>query len=347
MPRKKVKNTADPALQKRTKKASEGEVLEPEVIEVEPAAAADPGRFLPAEAPESYPAESGRDTSVPIPYDPLTAYLAEVRRIPRLTEQEERALAERYAAGKDRNAAYRLVSGNLWLVIRVAREYERAARNLLDLIQEGNMGLMEAVKNFDPYRGVRFPSYASWWIRAYIVRYVIANWRLVKIGTTQAQRKLFFNLNKEKEQLEREGFTPGTKLIADRLNVRESDVIEMEQRLSGADVSVDQPTDEESDGNLLSVLPSGAATAEDLLLNDETRRLIKDGIESFSAELTEKELLIFNERMLAENKATLQEMADKLDISRERVRQIENRIKERMKEYFLKKLGFEPERLDF
>ena len=146
-----------------------------------------------------------------------------------------------YHEKQDVQAAYSLVSSNLWLVVKVAREYEQAARSLLDLIQEGNIGLMEAIKNFDPYRGVRFPSYAVYWIRAYMIRFIISNLRMVKIGTTQAQRKLFFNLKKEKEKLEREGFYAAPKLLAERLQVKESEIVEMEQRLGGNDVSFDAP----------------------------------------------------------------------------------------------------------
>ena len=232
---------------------------------------------------------------------------------------------------------------NLWLVVKIAREYEKAARNLLDLIQEGNIGLIEAVKNFDPYRGVRFPSYAVWWVKAYIIRYVIANWRMVKIGTTQAQRKLFFNLKKEKEKLEREGFAPLPKLLAEKLNVEEDEVVEMEQRLgAGSEFSVDAPLQDDGDQTMHSLIPSGAASAEESLAKKEMQELILKSFDEFSATLTDKERLIFRERMLGEEKATLQDIAVKLDISRERVRQIENRLRERLKEFLSDRLGREP-----
>src|SRR4051812_12635117 len=200
-----------------------------------------------------------------VPFDPLQRYLADIRRYAVLSREEEHRLAVEYKEYGDLDAAYKLVTANLRLVVMIAREYQRAFRNLLDLVQEGNIGLMEAVKNFDPYRGVRFPSYAVWWIRAYIIRYVIANWRMVKIGTTQAQRKLFFNLKKEKEKLEREGFFPTAKAIAANLKVKEQEVIEMEQRLSLPDMSVDAPVNEDSDANFLSVMPSLADNAEELM----------------------------------------------------------------------------------
>ncbi|HEY2388789.1 MAG TPA: RNA polymerase factor sigma-32 [Candidatus Binatia bacterium] len=268
-----------------------------------------------------------------VSFDPLQRYLAEIRRHPLLTREEEHDLAVQFQHDRDIAAAYRLVTGNLRLVVMIAREYQRSFRNLLDLIQEGNIGLMEAVKNFDPYRGVRFPSYAVWWIRAYIIRYVMNNWRLVKLGTTQAQRKLFFNLQKEKDKLEAEGFVAGPKLLAQRLDVKEQEVVEMEQRLGGSDVSVDSPLHEGEDGTLLDVLKSGTATAEDQVADAEYRRRLSEKIREFGSTLHDKDRLIFDQRLLAEDPLTLQEIGDKYGISRERVRQVESRLKRRLKEY--------------
>lgn len=282
-----------------------------------------------------------------VPYDPLQAYLREIQRYDPLSKEEEHELAVRYQNSKDVEAAYRLVSSNLRLVVKIARDYERAVRSLLDLIQEGNIGLMEAVKNFDPYRGVRFPSYAVWWIKAYIIRYVIANWRMVKIGTTQAQRKLFFNLKKEKEKLEREGFYADAKLLAEKLNVKESEVIEMEQRLGGSDVSMDAPVQDNADTSLMSLLPSPQAGAEELLARKQTSHLLLESLDEFASTLKPKELIIFKQRMLGEDKATLQEISDQLSISRERVRQLENRIKEKLKEFLIEKLGPGIEQIEF
>lgn len=281
------------------------------------------------------------------PLDALSLYLRELSRYPTLSREEEHELAVQYRTNNDLSAAYKLVTSNLWLVVKIAREYERAARNLLDLVQEGNIGLMEAVKNFDPYRGVRLPSYATWWIRAYIVRYVIANWRMVKIGTTQAQRKLFFNLKKEKERLEREGFTPTPKLLADSLSVRESDVVEMEQRMASSDLSVDAPLQGDSDSSLHGVLPAPIPTAEDAVAERQLRAQLLRGLEEFSHTLKEKELIIFRERMLAEEKATLQDLAEKLSLSRERIRQIEARVKEKLRDYLLEHFGSTLEELNF
>lgn len=281
----------------------------------------------------------GRDSLVP--YSALDAYLAEIRRFSPLSREEEHEVAVEFSKTKSPEAAKKLVFGSLWLVVKIARDYEKVARNILDLIQEGNIGLMEAVQNFDPYRGVRFPSYAVWWIRAYIIRYIIANWRLVKIGTTQAQRKLFFNLKKESERLEREGIFPSPKLLAERLNVKEGEVVEMSQRLGGPDVSFDAPLQEDSDSSLLSVLPSGDESAEEAMAKRELHAALKGAIDAFASTLTSKERAIFQGRVVDEEKRTLQDLSDELSISKERVRQIENRIREKLKQFVAGRLGSE------
>ena len=240
----------------------------------------------------------------------------------------------RYQTEHDVEAAYKLVTGNLRLVVMIAREYQRSFRNLLDLVQEGNIGLMEAVKNFDPYRGVRFPSYAVWWIRAYIIRYVINNWRMVKLGTTQAQRKLFFNLQKEKDRLEREGFVAGPKLLADRLGVKEKEIIEMQQRLGG-----ERPLGRHAAPRRRGRRPARRAaeqrraTAEEAVADAEFRSLVGERIREFGATLKDKDRVIFDHRLLAEDPMTLQEIGDRYGISRERVRQIENRVKRKLRAY--------------
>ncbi len=272
-------------------------------------------------------------------YDALQAYLTELRQYPPISREEEKELALRYRQHGDIQAAYRLVTSNLRLVVLIAREYERATRNLLDLVQEGNIGLMEAVKNYDPSKDVRLPTYATWWIRAYIIRYLIANWRMVKIGTTQAQRKLFFNLQKEKEKLEREGFYPTAKLLANRLDVKESEVLEMQQRLGSSDLSADAPVNEnEGESNLYALLPAEQASAEDLVAKQEIQEIIKRSFDEFTDTLNPRERSIFHERLLGEEKATLEDLALKFNISRERVRQIEARIKERLKVFMTERL---------
>lgn len=328
------------------------EVLEAEVLAVETVSAddADAGE---GDLPEvidlsddgsSNGDEAEHETSSSdslVPYSALDAYLAEIRKLSPLSREEEQQAAIEYSKTKSPEAAKKLVFGSLWLVVKIARDYERVARNVLDLIQEGNIGLMEAVQNFDPYRGVRFPSYAVWWIRAYIIRYIIANWRLVKIGTTQAQRKLFFNLKKESERLEREGIYPSTKLLADRLNVREGDVIEMSQRLGGPDVSVDAPIQDESDSNLLSVLPSGDESAEEVMAKKELHEALQGAILAFKESLNPKESRIFQGRVLDEDRLTLHDLSEELSISKERVRQIENKLRDKLKLFVSNRLGSE------
>jgi RNA polymerase sigma-32 factor len=319
------------------------EVLEPEIV-------VDAPEFeeleLDGAVDDEQSADDGRradSRNAVVPYNSLDAYLAEIRRFAPLSREEEHQVAVEYHKNKSPEAAYKLVSGNLWLAVKIARDYERVARSVLDLIQEGNIGLMEAVRNFDPYRGVRFPSYAVWWIRAYIIRYIIANWRLVKIGTTQAQRKLFFNLKKESDRLEREGIFPSPKLLAERLNVREGDVVEMSQRLSGSDVSIDAPLQDDSDSNLLSVLPSDRESVEDAMAKHEFHQVLKESVSEFEEALTEKERMIFKGRVIDEDKLTLQELSDRLSLSKERVRQIENKLRSKLRAFVSKKLGAELE----
>jgi RNA polymerase sigma-32 factor len=271
-----------------------------------------------------------------VPVDSLQRFLTEIRRYPLLSREEEHRLAVEYKEYGKVDAAYKLVTSNLRLVVMIAREYQRAFRNLLDLIQEGNIGLMEAVKNFDPYRGIRFPSYAVWWIRAYMIRYIVNNWRMVKIGTTQAQRKLFFNLQKEKEKLEAEGFTSGPKLLAQRLDVKEGEVVEMEQRLANRDLSTDIPVGEDGEATLLHFLADNKETPEESFAAAEYRQVLGDKIEQFAVGLKDKELVIFRERLLNEEPLTLREIGERYGISRERVRQIEERLKKKLKEFLSK-----------
>jgi RNA polymerase sigma-32 factor len=287
--------------------------------------------------PETAQGEEGEadaKTKALVPFDPLQRYLTEIRRFKLLSREEEHRLAVQYKEYGDLEAAYKLVTANLRLVVMIAREYQKAFKTLLDLIQEGNMGLMEAVKNFDPYRGVRFPSYAVWWIRAYMIRYIMNDWRMVKIGTTQAQRKLFFNLQKEKEKIEAEGLMPGPKLLAQRLQVKEDEVVEMEQRLASRDLSVDVPIGGDDDeATMLSFLPDNKQTPEQQFADAQYHELLHDKMEQFAKTLKDKELVIYRERLLNEEPATLREIGEKYGISRERVRQIEERVKKKLKTY--------------
>ncbi len=324
-----------------------GEPLEPEIVEDELAeggeeAVVDPDSLEVAPSPENVVVEEDESEDDSrgslVPFDPLQRYLAEARRYPLLSREEEKEIAIRYLEEEDLDAAYQLVTANLRLVVMIAREYAKASRNLLDLVQEGNIGLMEAVKRFDPYRGVRFPSYAVWWVRAYIIRYLINNWRMVKVGTTQAQRKLFFNLQKEKEKLERQGIFPEPRLIAERLDVKEREVVEMDQRLSSRDLSVDAPTRSGEDGTLLDVLPNRSTDTETAVADAEFQARVASVIREFGETLEGKEERIFEARLIANEPLTLQEIGEEYQISRERVRQIEARVKKKLKAYLVERL---------
>ncbi len=293
-----------------------------------------PRRVLPPSRPS---ADGGL-----VKYDALRAYMAEVGRHPLLSRDEEHALAVRYAETGDVDAAYRLVASNLRLVVKIAHEYRRSAFHLLDLVQEGNMGLMQAVKKYDPLKGVKLSSYAAWWIRAYIIRFIMDNWRLVKLGTTTAQRKLFFNLGKERDKLLARGIEPTPRLLAKNLQVEVADVEEMSARMGGEDVSLDAPVsgsgDEGSRQSRMDRMADGRAAAPDEALGDEQlRRLFREKLEAFAATLTdEKERFIFEKRLLpaeGEEPLTLQEVGNRFRFTRERARQIEAKMVKRLREH--------------
>jgi len=266
--------------------------------------------------------------------DPLQRYLVEVRRYKLLTKEEEHQLALTYRENKDPDAAYKLITSNLRLVVKIAFEFHRAwVMNLLDLIQEGNIGLMQAVKKFDPYRGVRLSSYASFWIRAYILRFILDNWRLVKIGTTQAQRRLFFNLQKEKTKLEALGYSAEPKKLAEAIGVKEKEVIQMDQRMSSWEASLDAPMRDDAERSLMDFLPASKELIDGKLEDNEIKSILYEKLKDFKKTLKDKELYIYQNRILAENPATLQEIGDKYGITRERTRQIEERLLRKIKDF--------------
>jgi RNA polymerase sigma-32 factor len=261
--------------------------------------------------------------------DPLRRYFEEVRRYPLLDPQEEMRLAILLRDTGDMQAAKALVSANLRLVVKIALEYKNFYSNLLDLIQEGNIGLMKAVSKFDPTKGARLGYYASWWIRSYILKYLLDNFRLVKVGTTQAQKKLFYHLMREKERLEAQGLLAGPKLLAEKLNVREKDVIEMEQRLSGrgAEMSLDAPVEKEGGSTShMDLLVDSQENADEQLGRHQLLNLLKERLPEFQKQLNDRELKILQERLLKEDPKTLQEVADQYGLTRERARQIEAKV---------------------
>jgi RNA polymerase sigma-32 factor len=274
-------------------------------------------------------------------YDPMQAYLHEVQRHPLLSPEEEHTLADRYFKSGDVAAAHRLVTANLRLVVKIAYEYRRAYKNIMDLVQEGNVGLMQAVKKFDPQRGVKLSSYAAWWIRAYILRFILNNWRMVKLGTTQAQRKLFFNLNKEKQRLLAMGIDPTPKAIAERLNVEEKEVADMDVRLGASEASLDAPIGD-SEGKVtarVDMIPATQDGADVMLAEAEMQSALKGKLDTFRQTLKGKDLEIFDLRLAAPDEPlTLQELGDRFGVSRERVRQLEARLVGKLRVHLKKEL---------
>lgn len=284
-----------------------------------------------------------------VPFDPLQLYLMEIKRYNLLTRDEERELATRLVETGDKQAAYRLITSNLRLVVKIAMDFHRYwTKNLLDLIQEGNLGLLQAVNKFDPYRGIKFSYYASFWIKAYILKFIMDNWKLVKIGTTQSQRKLFFNLAKERDKLIAQGFYPEPKLLAERLDVKEEEVVEMSQRLGGWEVSLSAPVGDESREPFDAVLPDPARPVDDLLSDNESRDTLKRSLAAFRKTLSGKEADIYDHRIMAEKPLTLQDLGDQYSISRERIRQIQEKMTKDIKKWLQEKIpNFEEEYSDF
>jgi RNA polymerase sigma-32 factor len=289
-----------------------------------------------------------KDSSL-VPYDALQAYLGEIRRYSLITKEEEIELGIRYREQNDQEAAKMLILANLRLVVKIAMDFHRFwMKNLLDLIQEGNVGLIQAVKKFDPHKGIKFSYYASFWIKAYILKFIMENWKLVKIGTTQAQRKLFFNLAKEKERLLSLGYNPEPKLLAERLDVKQDDIIEMGQRLGGWEVSLDAPVKEDSKQDYGSFLPSPEMAVDKQISVRERQELLKEKLDEFRETLAGKQRDIFDNRILADHPLTLQELGDKYRISRERIRQIQEKILKKAKEWLMEQIpDFEENFQDF
>jgi RNA polymerase sigma-32 factor len=273
-----------------------------------------------------------------VPVTALQQYLAEVRRYPYLSKEEELRLFHEYQTQGSRDAAVKLILANLRVSVAIASEYLHTGADQMDLIQEGNVGLLQAIKKFDPTKNVRFYAYAAWWARAYILRYLLNTYRLVKVGTTQDQRKLFYNLRKEKAKLERQGFAPDTKLLADRLNVRERDVIEMDQRLGSWELSLDQPLNQETEGTLLDVLPSQDKPTDEQVADAEIRTLFRAKLAEFAKTLAEREEDILRNRILSDTPLTLDDLGHKYGITKERTRQLEARIIKRLRDFMKKEI---------
>lgn len=265
--------------------------------------------------------------------DPLLTYLAEIRKYPLLSREEELSVAKRYFETKDPKAAQILVQSNLRFVVKVAAEYSKFGNRMIDLIQEGNVGLMHAVKEYNPYKGARLITYAVWWIRGYIQEYLMKQYSVVRIGTTQNQRKLFYQLQKEIRNLEQLGKSSNSKELSERLGIPEEEVQIMTQRMSGRDVSLDKPLDEDSSFSLGDLQKqSTEETLEETLARNEQLEILKEKIEELRPLLNDKEKIILEERLLNDEPLTLQEIGSKYGITREAVRQAEARLMKKIKE---------------
>jgi RNA polymerase sigma-32 factor len=263
-------------------------------------------------------------SNLPVVKNSLESYLVQINRFPLLTQEEEFQLAERYRKQNDIDAAHKLITSNLRFVVKVAFEYKAYGTKVLDLIQEGNIGLMMAVKKFDPYKGYRFISYAVWWIRAYIQNFIIKTWSLVKIGTTQAQKKLFFKIGKVRKALESNAQNEKKyELLANDLNVAKEDIIEMEQRMSSRDFSLDAPFDEGHELTHLDLLQEDSPDQEEALVQAEEKKIREREILNAMKRLNEKEVYVIKNRIMTDTPLTLQDVGNHLKLSRERVRQIE------------------------
>lgn len=266
----------------------------------------------------------------------LHRYLQEIGQFSLLTREESDELAVRYHEENDQDAGYRLVSSNLRLVVKVAMDFQKYwMQNFMDLVQEGNVGLVKAVQKFDPFKGVKFSYYASYWIRAYILKFLMNNWRLIKIGTTQAQRKLFFSLNKEKKRLEAQGFKPEPKLIAERLNVKENEVVEMTTRMNSSEVSLESPVGSDSADEQKSYIPSNDPAVEDVVAMKEMKSKLSALLKSVKNRHNEREKMILEKRLLTDDPLTLQAISDTFGISRERIRQIEANLLKKLRKVIL------------
>ena len=286
--------------------------------------------------PPAPPARAGRAL---VPADPFRRYMAEVRQYPALSREEEQDLARRYRATGDREALFRLVTSNLMQVVRVALSFRRAARNLLDLVQEGNLGLLAAIDRFDPDLNVRLPTYAAWWIRAYIVKFLLDNVRLVRVGTTNARRKLLRNLRQEKARLEAQGIEVGPKMLAQHFNVSEADVLDVERALHAHDVSLDAPVGEDGDSTRGDLMAASGPTIEEDVARRDLQERVKAAIGRFREGLGERERAILDERLLADDPATLQAIGDRFGTTREAVRQAEARLMAKLKEHLMSEIG--------
>jgi RNA polymerase sigma-32 factor len=299
-----------------------------------------PAEVAPVRAPDaSQPAALPTAATGALPAaDTFRHYLRQIARFPRLTNEEEHELALRYRDLGDPEAAYRLVTGNLRLVVHIAMEYRRTFLNLLDLILEGNVGLMMAVRKYDPLRGVPFSAYASQWIRAYVLKHLLDHWSIVRVGTTNARRRLFYNLKKERERLDRLGIVAGPKLLASTFDASEQDVIDVSRALSRRDMSLDAPVGDDSTRQVWETIPVASPPPDEAVAQAELRDILREKIAAFAATLDERERYILDHRLVAEDPVTLQAIGDTFSITREAVRLAERKVIAKLRDHLRSEL---------
>ena len=299
-----------------------------------------PGGIVLDDTPEVEPQEQDPGTAELARYDPLRRYLLEISRFPTLSRDEEQSLARTYRETGDREAAFRLVTSNLKLVVKVAMIYHKLYKNLQDLIQEGNLGLLQAVRRFDPSQGTRLATYAVWWIKAYILKFLLDNTRMVRVGTTNTRRKILMNLNREKRELEARGIVPTARLLAQNLGVAEKEITEVEQALSGPDISLDAPiTGSDGEIRYQDTLELMEQSVDDRVAQGEFRKLLEEKFEELSTTLTEREQLILQKRLIADEPQTLQQIADQYGVTREAIRVAERKLVKKIKQFMVESFG--------
>lgn len=327
MAKKKVKSDSDPEVIAHKKDKAKTRPERDDVIEII-------SESLAPLINDSLPAlKKSTDLKV---QDPLTVYLKEIARYKLLSPEQEKELTMELLRTGDIEVAKKLVLANLRLVVKIALEYKNAYKNVMDLIQEGNIGLMKAVSKYDPSKGAKLSYYASWWIRSYILKFILDNFRLVKIGTTQEQKKLFYNLMREKQRLLSQGINPDVKLLSENLGVSEKAVIEMDHRLgsSGQEISLDRPIDDDGGHQTLNDLIGDNADTPDMQLEDlQNLEILKERLGDFIKNLKPRDQEIFKKRLLSEIPESLQSIANQYGVSRERIRQVEERLIEQLKIY--------------
>jgi RNA polymerase sigma-32 factor len=266
--------------------------------------------------------------------DPLKRYLLEISRYAPLTADEERKLARLFRVSSDSRAGLKLVTANLRLVVKIAMLYHRVYSNVMDLIQEGNVGLIQAIKHFDPDKGARLPTYASYWIKAFIIKFILDNYRIVKVGTTNNRRKLLFNLRREKDRLRQEGFDPTPQLLAERMDVSEEDVVAVENAINSSDISLEQPLHpDDGDQRVMDRLYSTDTLIDEEIARDELKQILNDRLAEFAAQLPERDRIILTERLVAEQPKTLQDIATRYGVTREAIRVAEKKVLEKLRHY--------------